>query len=80
MNPSVAFSARLHENTILTNSACFFRTVDVNIGVGYNEFTGKYLIHTIFFSYSYSKIYKGVFNITKYIIVQFIVIGTSKKN
>ena len=41
MNPSAAFSVRLHENTVLTDSPCVYETVDVNIGDGYDEFTGK---------------------------------------
>ena len=40
MAPSVAFSVRLHENTLLTDSPCVYETVDLNIGGGYDVFTG----------------------------------------
>ena len=40
MTPSAAFSARLHENTIINDSPVIFGTVDLNIGNGYDEFTG----------------------------------------
>ena len=42
MAPSVAFSVRLHENTEISDSPCVFGTVDLNIGDGYDEFTGKF--------------------------------------
>ena len=38
---SAAFSVRLHEDTTLGDSAVIFETVDLNIGDGYDEFTGK---------------------------------------
>ena len=41
MAPSVAFSVRLHEHTQLSDSPCVYETVDLNIGDGYDEFTGK---------------------------------------
>ena len=37
---SAAFSTRLHEDTTLSDSAVIFGTVDLNIGDGYDEFTG----------------------------------------
>ena len=37
----VAFSTRLDENTSLNDSPVIFETVDLNIGDGYDEFTGK---------------------------------------
>ena len=37
----MAFSVRLHEDTVLSDSACIFGTVDLNIGDDYDEFTGK---------------------------------------
>ena len=40
MNPSAAFSVRLHEDTVLSDSPLVYETVDLNIGDGYDEFTG----------------------------------------
>ena len=40
MDPAVAFSVRLHENTEINDSPCVFGTVGLNIGNGYDEFTG----------------------------------------
>ena len=37
---SAAFSTRLHEETTLSDSPVIFGTVDLNIGGGYDEFTG----------------------------------------
>ena len=37
----VAFSTRLHEDTITNDSPVIFGTVDLNIGDGYDEFTGN---------------------------------------
>ena len=39
--PSVAFSVRLHEHTLLTDSPCVYETVDLNIGDGYDVYTGN---------------------------------------
>ena len=36
-----SFSVRLHENTLLTDAPCIFGTVDLNIGDGYDEFSGE---------------------------------------
>ena len=36
-----SFSVRLHEDTLLTDAPCIFGTVDLNIGDGYDEFSGK---------------------------------------
>ena len=38
-----AFSTRLSEDTELGDNAVIFDTVDLNIGGGYDEFTGKKL-------------------------------------
>ena len=38
---SAAFSTRLDEDTELTDSPVIFGRVDLNIGDGYDEFTGK---------------------------------------
>ena len=38
---SVAFSTRLHQDTTIDDSPVIFGTVDLNIGDGYDEFTGK---------------------------------------
>ena len=38
---SAAFSTRLHEDTMLSDSAVIFGTVDLNIEDGYDEFTGS---------------------------------------
>ena len=38
-----AFSTRLSEDTELGDNAVIFDTVDLNIGGGYDEFTGKHL-------------------------------------
>ena len=35
-----SFSTRLHENTEANDGAVIFGTVDLNIGDGYDEFTG----------------------------------------
>ena len=40
MAPSVAFSVRLHETSVLSDSPLVYGTVDLNIGDGYDEFTG----------------------------------------
>ena len=41
------FSTRLHEQTEIGDSAVIFGTVDLNIGDGYDEFTGIDLfLHT----------------------------------
>ena len=37
----VAFSTRLTDDTIINDSPVIFGTVDLNIGDGYDEFTGK---------------------------------------
>ena len=37
---SVAFSVRLHEDTVLSDSPVVFGTVDLNIGSAYDEFAG----------------------------------------
>ena len=37
---SAAFSTRLHEETTLSDSPLIFGIVDLNIGDGYDEFTG----------------------------------------
>ena len=39
----VAFSTRLDENTSINDSPVIFETVDLNIGDGYDEFTGKFV-------------------------------------
>ena len=41
MNPSAAFSARLDEDTVLSDSPVVYGTVDLNVGDGYDEFTGN---------------------------------------
>ena len=40
MEVQVAFSTRLTEDTIINDSPVIFGTVDLNIGDGYDEFTG----------------------------------------
>ena len=40
MEVPVAFSTRLHEDTSINDGAVIFGTVDLNIGDGYDEFTG----------------------------------------
>ena len=47
MNHSAAFSVRLHEHTELSDSPCIFGTVDLNIGDGYDEFTGLHLFSSL---------------------------------
>ena len=37
----VAFSARLSENTVADDDPVVFETVDLNVGEGYDEFSGK---------------------------------------
>ena len=37
-----SFSTRLHEDTLSTDAAVIFGTVDLNIGEGYDEFTGNH--------------------------------------
>ena len=37
----VAFSTRLTDDTSINDSPVIFGTVDLNIGDGYDEFTGK---------------------------------------
>ena len=39
-----AFSTRLSEDTELGDNAVIFDTVDLNIGGGYDEFTGNHLL------------------------------------
>ena len=41
MAASVAFSVRLHEHTVLSDSPVVYGTVDPNIGDGYDEFSGS---------------------------------------
>ena len=41
MNSSTAFSVHVHEHTLLTDSPLVYEIVDLNIGDGYNEFTGE---------------------------------------
>ena len=36
-----SFSTQLHEDTYATDAAVIFGTVDLNIGDGYDEFTGN---------------------------------------
>ena len=36
-----SFSVRLHEDTVIDDDPCVFGTVDLNIGDGYDEFSGK---------------------------------------
>ena len=36
-----SFSVRLHEDTVIDGDPCVFGTVDLNIGDGYDEFSGK---------------------------------------
>ena len=36
-----SFSVRLHENTVLSDAPCVYGIVDLNIGDGYDEFSGK---------------------------------------
>ena len=43
-DPSAAYSVRLHEDTILNDSPVIFGTVDLNVGDGYDEFTGLFSI------------------------------------
>ena len=38
-----SFSVRLHEDTVINDSPCVFGTVDLNIGDGYDEFSGQYI-------------------------------------
>ena len=40
----MAFSTRLHEDTIINDGPVIFGTVDLNIGDGYDEFTGKFYV------------------------------------
>ena len=40
----MAFSTRLHEDTITNDSPVIFGIVDLNIGDGYDEFTGNFYI------------------------------------
>ena len=37
---SAAFSTRLHEETTLSDGPVVFGTINLNIGDGYDEFTG----------------------------------------
>ena len=37
----MAFSARLSENTVADDDPVVFETVDLNVGEGYDEFSGK---------------------------------------
>ena len=36
-----SFSVRLHEDTLINDDPSVFGTIDLNIGDGYNEFSGK---------------------------------------
>ena len=36
-----SFSVRLHEDTVIDDDPCVFGTVDLNIGDGYDAFSGK---------------------------------------
>ena len=42
MTLSAAFSVRLHEDTLLSDSPLVYGNVDLNIGGGYDEFTGLF--------------------------------------
>ena len=39
----MAFSTRMSEDTSINDSPVIFGTVDLNIGDGYDEFTGKFV-------------------------------------
>ena len=41
MNPSAAFSVRIVEDTAISDSTDTYGTVDVNVGDGYDEFSGQ---------------------------------------
>ena len=41
MNPSAAFSVRIVEDTTISDSAVIYGTVDINVGDGYDEFSGE---------------------------------------
>ena len=54
MEVPVAFSTRLHEDTTTNDSPVIFGTVDLNIGDGYDEFTGN-LIRDISFMFHFEE-------------------------
>ena len=49
---SAAFSTILHQNTDLDDSPVVFGTVNLNIGDGYDEFTGLIFMHGCVLSHS----------------------------
>ena len=44
---TVAFSVRLHEDTTLNDEPLIFEAVDLNIGNGYNEYSGMLILQQI---------------------------------